>query len=147
MKFDKSWIRWTAMKLLGLILGLGFLVLASLSLGYPVVTALANLNGKDAKVTDVKNGCPAHPMIFKKGGFYALAAAVDKQKFDKLYVLYPQWPGHFVPQKGDTVKIWPADHPRFAAVATDGWGWLILASILILGFLMLEFVFLSLSLR
>ena len=115
MKFDKSWIRWTVMKFLGLVLALVFFALALLSLGYPAVSALANLNGTDAKVIEVKSACPAHPLIFKKGGFYALTAAVDKQKFDKLYVPYPQWPGHFAPQKGTWLKFWPPDHPHFAS--------------------------------
>ncbi|HVM32503.1 MAG TPA: hypothetical protein VMU88_05165 [bacterium] len=148
MKFDKSWIRWVLMKLMGLVLALVFLALAALALGYPGLSALANLQGTDAKITAVKPACPTHPLVRPQWGFYALdVSAPPKQKFEKLYVMYPQWPGHWAPQKGDAVKVWPADHPRFAAVATDGWGWLILGSIFIFGLLMLEFFFLSFSLR
>ena len=148
MTFEPSWFRWTRLKLLGLVLALVFFALSVLALAYSVLSGLASLNGVDAQVAEAKAVCSSHAVTFSHGGLYRLTAVgVDKKKIEKIYVLYPQWPGHWAPQKGDAVKLYPVDHPRVAAVQIDGWGWLVLGSILILGLLFLEFAFLSLSLR
>ncbi len=147
MTFEPSWIRWTRLKLLGLVLALIFFGLSVLALSYSTLSGLADLNGIDAQVVEAKAVCSSRAMTFSRGGLYQLTVTADKKKIEKIYVLYPQWPGHWAPQKGDGVRVWPVDHPRIAAVPTDGWGWLVLGSILILGLLFLEFAFLSLSLR
>jgi hypothetical protein len=147
MTFEPSWFRWTRLKLLGLVFALVFFALSVLALSYSVLSGLADLNGVDAQVTEVSKVCSSRAVTFSHGGFYRLTVMVDKKKMANIYSLYPQWPGHWMPQKGDGVRVWPSDHPRVAAVQTNGWGWLLLGSIFILGFLFLEFAFLSLSLR
>lgn len=147
MTFEPSWFRWTRLKILGLVLAVVFFTLSVLALGYSVLSGLANVNGADAQVLEAKAACRAPSTVFSHGGLYVLTVLVDEKKIDKIYVLYPQWPGHWAPKKGDGVKVWPLDRPRFAAVETDGWGWLILGSVLIVGLVFLEFAFLSLTLR
>ncbi|MGH7739858.1 MAG: hypothetical protein ACREL1_06890 [bacterium] len=147
MTWRQSWLRLTGLKILGLVLALVFFSLAALTIGYPALSAVVNAKGVAAKVSAVKGMGGSPIWVHRHWGAYSLSVWVEKQKYEKIYVLYPQWPGHWAPRRGDDILVWPPDHPRFAAVATDGWGWLILGSVLILGFLFLEFGFLSLSLR
>jgi hypothetical protein len=69
------------------------------------------------------------------------------QVFPNVYGVYPAWPDHLEPTAKDTVRIWPAKKPLFAMPAVEGWGWILLGTVLVVGLIFLEFAILSLTLR
>jgi hypothetical protein len=142
METKKSMVRLILMKVLGVILAVFFLAITVLMIGYPLISLVSTLDGVDAKVVEAKV-C----VNCKRAGLYNLTVLVDDQKFKNVRAIYPQWGGHAQPMKGDVVKIWPQIKPRVAAVETEGWAWTMVGGLLLFGVVMLEFVFLAISLR
>ncbi len=143
MPSEKNWPRFIVLKVVGLVLALVFLALSALAIGYPAISTASNFGGVDAKIVDSASQTGQHPW----GGVYKLTVSVYGQKYKNVYSLYPQWPDRHQPVKGDSIKVWPEIKPRVAAVEVDGWGWLILGSLFIVGLITLEFTFLAVSLR
>jgi hypothetical protein len=90
------------------------------------------------------------------GGIYTLSVTRTEDKstskkkapvFENVYGFYPAWPDQLQPLNGDLVQAWPGKKPLFAMPSTEGWGWFIVGTVLVVGLIMLEFAFLSLTLR
>ncbi len=143
----KNTARFLLLKIFGTFLAIVFFLVALLFLSYSVSSLAATQGGKDAKILSsvdrlgkIRTGC-------RLGGFFEISVDMDGQKTDKIFCLYPVWPDQYQPSKGDNVRVWPTQKPLLAEPATDGWGWFILGSILVVGLLLLEFGFLALTLR
>jgi len=147
--FDwKSIPRLIIMKTIGVILAIVFLALAVLFLGYSLTSIVTSARGIDVKVASVSDHLGKHQTAFRLGGLFQIAAQDEKKKkFDKIYCLYPAWPDQLNPVKGDEIRVWPAKQPLVGAPVTEGWGWFIVGSLLVVGLVMLEFAFLILTIR
>ncbi len=135
------------LKIVGALLAVVFFAIAILFLSYSVTSVATTQGGKDAKILassdhfgKLRTGC-------RLGGLFEITADVDGQKSEKIFCLYPVWPDQLQPSKGDDVRVWPSKKPLLAEPATDGWGWFIVGSILVVGLVLLEFSFLALTLR
>ncbi len=151
----KPLLRTLFMKTVGALLAILFLPIALLFLAYPVIALATTHGGEDAKVVSVsdhfnkiKTGC-------RIGGLFTVStepqdlkkASSRKTGPDKnIYCLYPVWPDQLQPLKGDIIRVWPAKKPLLGAPSTEGWGWFIAGTIFVLGLVMLEFMFLAITL-
>jgi hypothetical protein len=146
--FDwKSLPRLILMKTIGALLAVFFLALALLFLGYSVSTVLVTTRGQEAKVLSISKQVGKHQTAFRLGGLFQVTAEREKKKFQKIYCFYPAWPDVFQPTLGDVIQVWPAKQPILGGPVTDGWGWFIVGTLLILGLVMLEFAFLVLTIH
>ena len=141
----KTAVRFIALKIIGVILSVVFLFLAALFLAYAASSTATTVKGKDARVTVISGKVGGHCTSFRLGGLFDVTAEMDKQKFEKIYCLYPAWPDVLQPVKGDVIRVWPAKQPVVGAPAVDGWGWFIVGTFFVLGLLFLEFAFLVLT--
>jgi hypothetical protein len=143
------------MKTLGVILCLLFLFAGITLLAFPLIALVTSQGGEDGKVvavSDHSHGCHTGTRV---GGLFTLSITnsedlAPKQKpqvFPNVYGLYPAWPDHLEPVKGDTVRIWPGKKPLLAMPVIEGWGWILLGTVLVVGLIFLEFSLLSLTLR
>ena len=147
--FDwKSVLRLVVMKTIGVVLALVFLLLAVLFLTYSMTSILVSTRGQEVKVVSASDHVGRHRTAFRLGGvFQVTAAGGKKEKFEKIYGLYPSWPDMLSPSKGDLIQVWPSKKPVVGAPLTEGWGWFIVGSLLVVGLVMLEFAFLILTIR
>ncbi len=147
--FDwKSVIRLIVMKTIGVILAVFFLLLAVLFLSYSINSILVSTRGQEVKVLTFSDHIGKQQTAFRLGGVFQVSASNEKkEKFEKIYCLYPAWPDVLSPSKGDLIQVWPSKKPVLGAPVTDGWGWFIVGSLLVVGLVMLEFAFLILTIR
>jgi hypothetical protein len=139
----QSLLRFLVMKTIGLILAVMFLFLALVFLGYGLIAGVtATQKAKDAKITGIADGIGKHSTACRVGGLFVLETETGK-----IYSLYPVWPDKLSPSLGDWVRVWPAQKPLVAFPGVDGWAWFMVATIVVLGFLFLEFAFLSLLIK
>ncbi len=137
-------LRFIFMKVIGLVLCVLFLSVSALLIGYSIISVASTLRGQDAKIVSFNGQVGKYHTAFRLGGLFEITAEMNKQKYGKIYSLYPVWPDTFNPMKGDVVRIWPVKQPLAAAPAVDGWGWFIVGTLFIMGLVTLEFAFLSL---
>lgn len=147
-----SILRYILMKALGIFLAVVFFSLAVLFLGYGLIAVVtASSKAKEAKVTVVSETVGGHHVACRVGGLFEIQTesgkGKDLEKDSKIYSLYPAWPDKLSPSSGDWVRVWPMKKPLVAFPGVDGWAWFIVGTIVILGFLSLEFAFLSVLLK
>ena len=147
--FDwKSVLRLIIMKTIGVILAVVFLLLAVVFLSYSVTSILVSSRGQEVKIVSFSDHVGKQQTAFRLGGIFQVSAANEKKdKFEKIYCFYPAWPDLLSPSKGDVIQVWPSKKPVVGAPVTDGWGWFIVGSLLVVGLVMLEFTFLILTIR
>ncbi len=151
----KSLPRLILMKTFGALLAVIFLSIAVIFISYPVIALATTQGGGDAKVALVSDHCGKVRTGCRVGGLFLVAVEKPgvkkklRQKpelFENIYCLYPAWPDQLKPMPGDMIRVWPVKQPLVGAPATDGWGWFIIGTILVVGLVMLEFTFLALTL-
>jgi hypothetical protein len=139
-----SAVRFVIMKIIGVLLAIVFFSLAVLFIGNSVISVASTVRGQSAKVLLVSDHVGKHKTAFRLGGLFQVTAVAEKKTYEKIYCLYPTWPDNFQPTKGDVIQIWPVKQPFAGAPIVEGWAWFILASLFIVGLVMLEFAFLAL---
>ncbi len=151
----KSALRIVLMKTLGVLLAVIFLPIALLFLAYPVIALATTHGGEDAKVVSVSDHFNKMKTGCRIGGLFTVSTEPQEtQKILKhkagpdknIYCLYPVWPDQLQPLKGDIIRVWPVKKPLLGAPSTEGWGWFIAGTIFVLGLVMLEFMFLAITL-
>jgi len=147
--FDwKSVLRLIVMKTIGVILAVVFFLLAAIFLTYSISSVLVSTRGMEVKVATFSDHVGKQQTAFRLGGIFQVSATDEKKdKFEKIYCFYPAWPDVLSPSKGDLIQVWPSKKPVVGAPVTDGWGWFIVGSLLVVGLVMLEFAFLILTIR
>lgn len=144
-------LRFVFMKALGLVLAVFFLFLALVFLGYSTAALVTTFKGREAKVVSISNAVGTHRTACRVGGLFMVGTEAgkgkEKAKDKNIYTLYPAWPDQLQPALNDTIQVWPSKKPLVGAPLTDSWGWFIVGTLLILGLIMLEFAFLSLTFR
>lgn len=147
----KPVLRWILMKTIGVILAIVFLALAALFVGYSAIATVATVKGKEASIVTVSEQVGKYHTGSRVGGLFVVSTTSGKgkgaPKDERIYSLYPVWPDNLHPAKGDSLLVWPPKQPLVGAPRTDGWGWFIVGTLLILGLVMLEFAFLVLTLK
>ncbi|HVZ81715.1 MAG TPA: hypothetical protein VHE12_13075 [bacterium] len=156
---DASWrstARLILMKTLGVVLCVLFLLMGLALLSFPMVALLTNQGGVDGKVvavSDRTHGCHTGTRV---GGLFTLSVTNSSEEpspkkkpqvHPNVYGVYPAWPDHLEPTAGDEVRIWPGKKPLLAMPAIEGWGWILLGTVLVVGLIFLEFSLLSLTLH
>jgi hypothetical protein len=156
---DASWkstLRFVLLKTLGVILCLFFLFTGITLLAFPLVALVTSQGGVDGRVVAISNGCHGFHTGTRVGGLFTLSVTSSEdevapkkkaQVHPNVYGVYPAWPDHLEPSLKDTVRVWPAKKPLFAMPAVEGWGWILLGTVLVVGLILLEFAILSLTLR
>ncbi len=135
------------LKTMGVILSVLFLGLAVLFLGYSAIAVSTGIKGRDAKIVSISTQVGKYRTAFRAGGLFDVSVEAEKQKYEHVYSFYPAWPDVLSPSQGDMIKVWPAKKPLVGSPETEGWGWFIVGTFLILGLVMLEFAFLSLTIH
>lgn len=150
----KSALRYVFMKMMGLIAALILLPIALFFLSYPIVSFATTQGGEDAKVVLVSDHLGKIKTGFRIGGIFTVATERPgvkkgsnlKATLDQnIYCLYPVLPDQLQPVKGDMIRVWPAKKPLLGDPPTMGWGWFIAGTVFVLGLVLLEFVFLALT--
>ncbi len=129
------------------VLALLFLSLASVFLSYCFISVASTIKGQDAKILVVSSQMGSHPTACRFGGVFQVTVEVEKKTAQKVYCFYPAWPDLGQPAKGDVIRVWPVKQPAVGAVPIDGWGWFIVGTLLVVGFILVEFAFLALTIR
>jgi hypothetical protein len=149
-----SILRTIFMKLVGLVVALILLPIALFFLSYPLVSFITTQGGGDAKVVKVSDHLGKIKTGYRVGGIFTVAAEQQGAKKpanrkatpdENIYSFYPVWPDQLQPVKGDLVRVWPAKKPLLGEPSTEGWGWFIAATVFVLGLVLLEFIFLALT--
>ena len=143
----KSLSQLILVKFAGVVLACIFLSLASLFLSYCFISVASTVKGQEAKVLAVSSQWKNHPTACRWGGFFQLTVEMEKKKYEKIVCLYPAWPDLIQPSPGDIIRVWPVKQPAVGAVPIDSWGWMIVGTLLVVGFVLVEFAFLSLTIR
>ncbi len=150
----KSILRVLFMKMIGVIVAVILLPIALLFLAYPIVLLATSQGGIDAKVALVSDHLSKIKTGYRIGGIFTVAAekpGVKKGSSPKavldenIYCLYPVLPDQLQPVKGDIIRVWPSKRPLLGDPSTEGWGWFIAGTVFVLGLVLLEFVFLVLT--
>jgi hypothetical protein len=156
-----SALRLIIAKIFALALAAVFLFFAGLFLLYPLVALATTQAGRDGKIAWVSDHVGGLKTGCRIGGFFEVKLADSKGRLlpktkiknaapadqEMIFCLYPVWPDQLKPYGGDSIRVWPSKKPLLGEPPTDGWGWFIAATIFILGLLMLEFSFLSLTIH
>jgi hypothetical protein len=151
----KSVLRTVAMKMIGILLALVLIPLALFFLAYPFVCLATTQGGDDAKVAVVSDHLNKIKTGYRIGGLFTVATQKSGKKEahskgslnENVYCFYPVWPDQLQPSKGDAIRVWPAKKPLLGAPATEGWGWFLAGTVFVLGLVMVEFIFLAVSLH
>jgi len=150
----KTVLKLVLVKLFGFLLAVVFLFFALWFISYPLLSFATTQGGADAKVTAVSDRFNKIKIGCRVGGLFTISAEMPTEKtsghpkntvYEKIYCLYPVWPDQLQPDKGNSIRVWPAKKPLFGEPLTDGWGWFIVGTVLVVGLLMLEFAFLALT--
>ncbi|HJT23516.1 MAG TPA: hypothetical protein VJ873_03015 [bacterium] len=150
----KSVLRVILMKTMGVIVALILLPIALFFLSYPFVSLITSRAGEDAKIALVSDHFNKIKTGSRVGGIFTVATEKSGAKKDShhktalnenIYCLYPVWPDQLQPSKGDLIHVWPAKKPLLGEPSTEGWGWFIAGTVFVLGLVLLEFVFLALT--
>jgi hypothetical protein len=150
----KKVLRLIFVKFFGALLAIVFLFFALWFISYPLLSFATTQGGADAKVTAVSDRFNKMKTGCRVGGLFTVSVEMSTEKmgahsknlaYDKIYCLYPVWPDQLQPDKGNLIRVWPAKKPLFGEPLTDGWGWFIVGTVLVVGLLMLEFSFLALT--
>ena len=156
---DASWkstLRLVLMKTLGVVLCLLFLILGVTLLAFPMVALVTSQGGTDGTVVAISNACHGVHTGTRVGGLFTLSVTSSDEELapkkkatvhSNVYGVYPAWPDHLEPSLKDTVRVWPGKKPLFAMPAIEGWGWILLGTVLVVGLILLEFSLLSLTLH
>ncbi len=143
----KSLSQLILVKIIGGVLAVLFLLLASFFLSYCFISVASTVKGKDAKIALVSGQIKNHQSACRFGGFFQTTVELDKKKTEKIICIYPAWPDMLQPLPGDLIRVWPANQPVVGAVPVDGWGWFIIGTLMVVGFILVEFAFLALTIR
>ena len=150
----KSVLRAIFMRALGIILALILLPIALFFLAYPFVSLITSRAGEDAKIVVVSDHLSKIKTGYRIGGIFTVATEKTGAKKgslrkgelnENIYCLYPVWPDQLQPSKGDLIRVWPAKKPLLGGPSTEGWGWFIAGTFFVLGLVLVEFVFLALT--
>jgi len=140
--------RYLVMRIAGLVLALVFLSLSFLFLAYSFSSGVSSAKGVEGKVVTISSAALGKCRATSAwGGLFKLGVEMEEGRTGRVYVLYPALPESLNPALGDLLKVWPANKPKLGAPAVQDWGWFLLGVLTILGFVFLEFGFLSLRLR
>ncbi len=141
----------TLRKLIGSILALLFIGLSGLFLGYSAVQLTTFIWGSEAKVDSVyaisSTLAGKFHLLYEKAGLYDVAVYQNGQEYPSVYSVYPAWPESIEPRSGDIIRVWPSGHPWVGAPEPSSWGWIILIAFIVIGLVMIEFVFLALAIH
>ena len=150
----KSILRSLFMRTIGVLLAIALLPIAFFFLSYPIIALATTHGGEDAKIALVSSHLNKFKTGCRIGGLFTVATERPGTKKDShpksslnenIYCLYPVWPDQLQPSKGDIIRVWPAKKPLLGAPSTEGWGWFIAGTVFVLGLVILEFVFIALT--
>jgi hypothetical protein len=143
----KTLARRVLTKSIGVVLALLFVGTAAVLLAGPAISLMATRHGQEVEIVSISNQVGKIKTACEKGGLFKVSAKSDGQKFSGIYCLYPAWPDHLKPSAGDVIRIWPSSNPRVGSVPIFGLGWMMIGATFLTGLVILEFAFLSLTVR